>query len=112
MKGRGEEGYAGAWALQGLRSLKIDLAQTGRGIAFRSLWGADVTLIEAAESPLPDMLDPDVGACVARHMRESGVRFLAQSPVKGIEADDDGVTVAAGDQEVRADAAVVAVGVE
>ncbi len=37
----------GAWALQGLRSLKIDLAETGRGIAFRSLWGKprlDVTM--------------------------------------------------------------------
>jgi NADPH-dependent 2,4-dienoyl-CoA reductase/sulfur reductase-like enzyme/rhodanese-related sulfurtransferase len=79
--------------------------------AFGSLWGADVTLIEAAPNPLPEILDPELGAVVAQHLENQDVTVVTGSPVEQIEPDDEGVTIHAGDKEVRADVAVVAVGV-
>lgn len=79
--------------------------------AFHSLWGADVTLVEAAATPLPEILDAELGAVVAAHLGENDVRVVTGSPVSRITADDDGVVVTAGDEDIRADAAVVAVGV-
>ncbi len=79
--------------------------------AFASLWGADVTLIEAAPTPLPEILDAELGAVVARHLESQDVKVLTNSPVERFEADDEGVTVFAGSKEIRADVAVVAVGV-
>jgi NADPH-dependent 2,4-dienoyl-CoA reductase/sulfur reductase-like enzyme len=80
--------------------------------AFRSLWGAEVTLVEAAGAVLPGVLDTEVAACVASHLREQGVKVLVGSPVQRIAPDDDGVLVEVADEAVRADVAVVAVGVE
>jgi NADPH-dependent 2,4-dienoyl-CoA reductase/sulfur reductase-like enzyme/rhodanese-related sulfurtransferase len=79
--------------------------------AFRSLWGAEVTLIEAAPTPLPEILDPELGAVVQKHMEKNGVRVLTGSPVAEISADDEGVSVAVGAERIRADAVVTAVGV-
>jgi len=80
--------------------------------AFHSLWGADVSLIEAAPTPLPEILDAELGEVVARHLEANDVRVLTRSSVGEIAADDDGVTVTAGAEKVRADTVVVAVGVE
>jgi len=104
----------------GLMQGEIDhVAVVGAGLvgcelaeAFRSLWGAEVTLIEAAATPLPEILDPELGAVVAAQIEKNGVRILTGSPVSEIAADDDGVSVTAGREKVRADAVVVAVGVE
>jgi NADPH-dependent 2,4-dienoyl-CoA reductase/sulfur reductase-like enzyme/rhodanese-related sulfurtransferase len=103
----------------GLMQGEIDhVAVAGAGLvgvelaaAFHSLWGAEVTLIEAAATPLPEILDPEVGEVVARHLEANEVRVLTGSAVAEIAADDDGVTVATGRDTVRADAVVVAVGV-
>jgi NADPH-dependent 2,4-dienoyl-CoA reductase/sulfur reductase-like enzyme/rhodanese-related sulfurtransferase len=109
-----------------VRPLKIGLMQgeidhvavVGAGLvgcelaeAFNSLWGADVTLIEAAPAPLPEILDAELGAVVAHHLEEKGVRLLMAAPVSEIEAGDDAVSVVAGGETVGADAVVVAVGV-
>ena len=80
--------------------------------AFRSLWGAEVVVIEAAGTPLPRVLDPDLGACVARHLRDNGVRLLLDSPVERIRADDDRVSITAGGEIVETQVVVVAIGVE
>jgi rhodanese-related sulfurtransferase len=58
------------------------------------------------------MLDPETGACLESYLREEGVTVLSGSPVKSMAADAEGVTLVAGEHEVRADAAVVAIGVE
>ena len=79
--------------------------------AFASLWGADVTLIEAAPTPLPEILDSELGMVVAKHLESQDVKVMTGSPVEWFEPDDDGVTVLAGGREIRVDVAVVAVGV-
>jgi NADPH-dependent 2,4-dienoyl-CoA reductase/sulfur reductase-like enzyme/rhodanese-related sulfurtransferase len=94
-------------AVVGAGLVGVELAE-----AFRSLWGADVTLIEAAATPLPEILDPELGEVVARHMESNGVRVLTRSAVAEVDADDEGVTVKAGGEDIRADVVVVAVGVE
>jgi NADPH-dependent 2,4-dienoyl-CoA reductase/sulfur reductase-like enzyme/rhodanese-related sulfurtransferase len=94
-------------AVVGAGLVGVELAE-----AFHSLWGADVTLIEAAATPLPEILDPELGEVVARHLEANDVRVLTRSAVADIVADDDGVTVTAGSEGIRADAVVVAVGVE
>jgi NADPH-dependent 2,4-dienoyl-CoA reductase/sulfur reductase-like enzyme/rhodanese-related sulfurtransferase len=101
------KGEISSVALVGAGPIGCELAE-----AFTSLWGAEVLLLEAADAPLPGMLDPDIGATVAGHLREQGIRLLLGAPVSAIDAGDDGVTVAAGGQSMRADALVVAAGVE
>ncbi len=106
--------------LQGLRRGEIGrVALVGAGLvgcelaeAFTSLWGAEVTLVEAGPTPLPEILDSEVGACVSRHLEASGVSVRTSAPVRRIDANDDGVKVLLDDGEVTADIAVVAVGVE
>jgi pyruvate/2-oxoglutarate dehydrogenase complex dihydrolipoamide dehydrogenase (E3) component/rhodanese-related sulfurtransferase len=83
--------------------------------AFRSLWGAEVVLLEAAASILPGVLDVEVAECVATHLRSNDVDVRTAWPVEAISAADDGVRVRGGEgasEQVRADVAVVAVGVE
>jgi NADPH-dependent 2,4-dienoyl-CoA reductase/sulfur reductase-like enzyme/rhodanese-related sulfurtransferase len=80
--------------------------------AFRELWGAEVCLVEAAPAPLPGVLDPEVGACVARHIEGHGVRLLTDCGVESLRCDDSGVTIRTGADDVRVDVCVVAVGVE
>jgi NADPH-dependent 2,4-dienoyl-CoA reductase/sulfur reductase-like enzyme/rhodanese-related sulfurtransferase len=94
-------------AVVGAGLVGVELAE-----AFHSLWGAEVTLIEAAATPLPEILDAGLGEVVARHLESNGVRVLTRSAVAEVNADDEGVTVTAGSEEIRADAVVVAVGVE
>ena len=93
-------------AVVGAGLVGVELAE-----AFHSLWGAEVTLIEAAATPLPEILDPELGEVVARHLESNGVRVLTRSAVAEVAADDEGVTVKAGSEDIRVDAVVVAVGV-
>jgi NADPH-dependent 2,4-dienoyl-CoA reductase/sulfur reductase-like enzyme/rhodanese-related sulfurtransferase len=79
--------------------------------AFASLWGADVTLIEAAPTPLPEILDRELGKVVTKHLETQDVKVMTACPVERFEPDDDGVTIHAGGNEIRADVVVVAVGV-
>jgi NADPH-dependent 2,4-dienoyl-CoA reductase/sulfur reductase-like enzyme/rhodanese-related sulfurtransferase len=102
-----ERGEIDRVALVGAGFLGCELAE-----AFRQLWGAEVVMLEAGGAALPQLLDPDVGACVARHLRDNGVRLLLSSPVQGIEAEDDRVVLATAGEPVEAQVAVVAVGLE
>lgn len=80
--------------------------------AFTALWGAEVVLVEAGGSPLPELLDPETGALVARALAAEDVDLRLGAPVEAIEADDDGVTVRiAGGEPAVGDVVVVATGV-
>jgi len=95
-------------ALVGAGLVGCELAE-----AFAGMWGAEVTLLEAAEAPLPGVLDPDVAACVAHQLRSNDIRLVLGSPVVDFEAGDEGVVLSTGDgRSVEAQIAVVAVGVE
>ncbi len=80
--------------------------------AFTSLWGAEVTLVEAAATPLPTLVDGEIGALVKAVLERNGVRVLCKSPVRSLSVKDGKVQLAAGGHRLTADAAVVAVGVE
>jgi NADPH-dependent 2,4-dienoyl-CoA reductase/sulfur reductase-like enzyme/rhodanese-related sulfurtransferase len=99
-------GEIGSVAVVGAGLVGCEVAE-----AFASLWGADVTLIEAAPTPLPEILDAEMGAVVAEHLKSQGVNVVTGSPVERFEPDDEGVTIHAGGLEIRTDVAVVAVGV-
>jgi len=103
----------------GLMQGEIDhVAVVGAGLvgcelaeAFHSLWGAEVSLIETAPTVLPQMVDPEAGALIGRHLEDSGVRLFTGTKVDAIEAGDDGAVVKIGDDTITCDAVVVAVGV-
>ncbi len=80
--------------------------------AFRALWGVEVTLLEAADAPLPGFLDPEIGAVVAATLRRNGVDLRTSAPVEAIVADEARVVVTDGSERFTADLAIVAVGVE
>jgi NADPH-dependent 2,4-dienoyl-CoA reductase/sulfur reductase-like enzyme/rhodanese-related sulfurtransferase len=101
------EGRIDRVALVGAGLVGCELAE-----AFRDLWGAEVVLLEATGAPLPQVLDPEVGKCVARHLRDHGVELRLDSPPQRIEVVDERVVLAVAGGAVEADVAVVAVGVQ
>ena len=78
--------------------------------AFRALWGAEVTLLEAASGPLPGVADAEIGAVIAATLRRNGVHLRTGAAVEAIAAFDDRVEVTAGGERCTADLAIVAVG--
>ncbi len=108
LHGQLARGGIGSAIVIGAGFLGCELAE-----AFAALWGAETTLLETAPSPLPGLLDPEVGAIVAHTLRENDVDLRLNIRVDRIEPDDDRVTVhLAGGETVTGDVAVVAVGVE
>ena len=83
--------------LKGLRRGEIGrVAVVGAGLvgcelaeAFGGLWGAEVVLVEAAATPLAELLDPEVGACVSTHLQSSGVEVRVGSPVRLAPTEGD-----------------------
>lgn len=81
--------------------------------AFASLWGAEVTLLEAGASPLPALLDPEMGQIVAKALSDNDVDLQVGARVEGFETTDEKVEVhVAGGKTFAGDVAVVAIGVE
>lgn len=90
-------GFIGIKAAEGLKAL-----------------GANVTMVELANRPLPSMLDAESGKIVAAHIRRSGVRFALSSRVVEIKRKGTTVrSVALGNgEEIPCGIVVVAVGVK
>ncbi len=80
--------------------------------AFRSLWGCEVTLVEAAVTSLPGVVDDETAEVVARAMARHGVCVKVGCQVDAIEASDSGAGARIGTDRAEADVAVVAVGVD
>ena len=78
--------------------------------ALRVLWGARVTLIEAGATPLPAVLDPELGAGVARRLEGGGVGVRAGAVVTSLVPNPTSVVVTDSGGETVADAVIVAVG--
>jgi NADPH-dependent 2,4-dienoyl-CoA reductase/sulfur reductase-like enzyme/rhodanese-related sulfurtransferase len=79
--------------------------------AFRALWGAEVTLLEAAPAPLPGIVDEEIGSAVTAVLRRQGVDVRCSCAALGIQPSAESVSVVTKDGALVADAAVVAVGV-
>jgi NADPH-dependent 2,4-dienoyl-CoA reductase/sulfur reductase-like enzyme/rhodanese-related sulfurtransferase len=80
--------------------------------AFGALWGAQVTLVEAAPAPLWTLLDEEVGLLVTRALAKNGVSVRTSQPIERVLATDEHVEMTLGGESIRVDVAVVAVGVE
>jgi len=93
--------------LVGAGFVGAEIAATARAL------GVDVTLVEAAASPLAGPLGPELGAMVARLHGDHGVPLLTGVPVArltgGAGGRVDGVLLAAG-RHVPADVVVTGVG--
>ncbi len=80
--------------------------------AFRSLWGCEVTLVEAADHVLPGVLDVEMAAVAGRALERHGVHIRAGLQVDALDASEAGIGAQIGDDRVEGDVAVVAVGVD
>ncbi|MDF1486870.1 dihydrolipoyl dehydrogenase [Tessaracoccus caeni] len=82
------------------------------GVEFASAWtdlGVRVTLVEAEERLLPAE-EPAHSAVLTRALAKRGVDIKLGTPIAGATADDTGVRVRLGDDELQADVLLVAVG--
>ena len=86
----------------------LEIAATARGL------GAEVTVIEAAATPLANVLGESVGSWFAELHRDHGVRVLTGHTVERVETDGDVVkALDLGDSAtVAADLIIVGVGIE
>ena len=73
--------------------------------------GASVKVLEAGSSVLGRVFPPQAADRVARLQREMGVEILLDTPVRQITEEPDGVAVETGAETLRADIAVVGIGV-
>jgi NADPH-dependent 2,4-dienoyl-CoA reductase/sulfur reductase-like enzyme/rhodanese-related sulfurtransferase len=101
-----EQGKIRSVAIVGAGLVGCELAE-----AFTAMWGAEVTLIEAAPYVLPNIIDSEVAAIVKKVLEENEVVVKTAMPVEGIKADDNGVEVDARGETITSDVAVVALGV-
>ncbi|MFC1925818.1 FAD-dependent oxidoreductase [Chloroflexota bacterium] len=79
--------------------------------AFSSLWGAEVVVIDAAPTILPNMLDSEMAAAVEKYLTSEGVEVNTDCPLESITESDDGVVINTDEDEFPVDHAIVAVGV-
>lgn len=73
--------------------------------------GVDVTVLEAADQPMQRALGPRLGEVCARLQRDRGIDLRLSTGVTAVRDTTDGVVVETTDGEIRADHAVVAVGI-
>lgn len=71
--------------------------------------GSKVTVVEMLPSILPN-LDNEISRTQTQYMKKSGINILTGKPMQNIKPDKNGVTGTVGDQTVRADYLLVAIG--
>ena len=76
--------------------------------------GIEVTVVEALDWVMPALLDFEVAAHVAKHLKEKGVKLLCGQRVSGFEGDEKGRVkkVIAEDTELEAELVLLAIGVK
>lgn len=73
--------------------------------------GLDVTMVEMANQIMPQFLDFEMAALVAKHMRQKGVRLLLGEKVTALEGEGTVTAVRTEASSIPADIVVVGVGV-
>jgi len=107
MRSHLEQGQVGSVVVVGGGFIGCEAAE-----AYGSMWGAQVTLVEAAPHVLPKMLDAEMAAPIEAHLRESGVTLRLGCLVRQLSSSDEAVSVQLDDGEnLAADALVCALGV-
>ncbi len=79
--------------------------------ALAETWGVGVTLLEAQDRILPDVLDGELAAVAGRALRDLGVKVCTDAQVTAASTVTTGAAVRVGGQTLAFDAAVVALGV-
>jgi len=102
-----ETGQIGSAVVIGAGFVGLEVA-----VALAELWGCEVTVIEAADRVLPQLLDGELARVVDGHLRENNVTVVTGAPVSSATSTDSGVDVEASGQNYSADRAVLAVGVQ
>ncbi|MFU8842078.1 MAG: dihydrolipoyl dehydrogenase [Nitriliruptoraceae bacterium] len=102
--------------LQELPSSAVILGSGAVGMEFASAWdafGVDVTIVELEDRLLP-LEDADTSKEIGRSYRKRGITAMTGVKMSGVEVVDDGVVCTidtkGGQEEVRADLLLVAVG--
>ncbi len=101
-----ETGEIGSVIIVGGGFIGVELAGS-----FAELWGCEVTLLEAQDRLLPQLMDVDMSALLAGHLRRKGVAVHTGLPVTRAVTEDGQAVVMAGGETHTADRVVVAVGV-
>ncbi|MGQ9532707.1 MAG: FAD-dependent oxidoreductase [Desulfotomaculales bacterium] len=80
-------------------------------LAVRQTRELNITLVERLAHPLPVLLDPEMGALVARFLKAAGVNFLPAREVRRLEGQGRVERVVTDREEIPAQLVVVGVGV-
>jgi NADPH-dependent 2,4-dienoyl-CoA reductase/sulfur reductase-like enzyme/rhodanese-related sulfurtransferase len=101
-----ERGAVGRVAVLGGGCVGVSLAG-----ALAETWGVGVTLFEAQDRILPEVLDGELAAVAVRALREVGVEVRTGAAVVGATTAGAGAVVRVGEEELSFEAAIVALGV-
>ena len=102
----------GAWSLEKMPKALVIAGAGASGAEIASAYsrmGVQVTLVEMLDQILP-LEDKDMARVVERQFKQDGVDVLTGTKVEGVKETKSGVTVTAGDKEIKADYLVIAGG--
>ena len=107
--------YREAMVPQDMPKSLIIVGSGGIGAEFASFYndmGVEVTLIEALDRILP-VEDAEVSAYVAKSFEKRGMKIMTKVKLQSVVAGPDGVkaTLAGGDEELKAERMILAVGI-
>ncbi len=76
-----------------------------------AMWGAEVTLIDAAPNILPAMLDLEMAAPVETYLATEDIQIHTNCPLESIMETDEGLIIKTPQGDFEVDHAVIAIGV-
>jgi dihydrolipoamide dehydrogenase len=103
------------WGAYSLESMPKSLVVAGAGASGSEIasaysrLGTEVTLVEMLDQILP-LEDKDMARVVERQFKKDGMDVLTGTKVESVSEEKNGVTVKAGEKEVKADYLVIAGG--
>jgi dihydrolipoamide dehydrogenase len=102
----------GAWSLEKMPKTLVIAGAGASGAEIASAYsrmGVEVHLVEMLGQILP-LEDADMARVVERQFKKDGVEVLTGTKVEGVKETKTGVTVKAGDKDIKADYLVIAGG--
>lgn len=102
----------GAWSLEKMPKTLVIAGAGASGAEIASAYsrmGVEVHLVEMLDQILP-LEDKDMARVVERQFKKDGVEVLTGTKVESVKEAKSGVTVKAGDKEIKADFLIIAGG--